>query len=694
MRRTKGAISALAASSAVALLVALPTAATVPAIRLSSGANLVAHSSAPTADEGTNRGGLARDGWYPEASLLTPANVAKDDFGPLFTMSVVGQVYAQPVMDESDVIIATEQNWVYGFNQVSGSRQWAVQLGADIGAQPFNEIDPTAANIPSWRCQDLQPYIGVTSTPVVDPSTGVIYVVAMEQLADGTLGYFLHALNPTNGQEEPNFPVEVEGAAQNDSQAVFTAYDELQRVALTLTDGVVYFGFSSHCDTPPYQGYVAGVSESGHLTALWTDVTSGTAGGGGIWQAGGGFASDAPGQLIIASGNGNPGASPAGTIPGTSPPSTGSLSESDVRLVAQGDGSLNATDFFTPYDAVTLDDDDLDFGSGSPVLLPDQFGTATVPRLLIQTGKEGYVYLLNAQDLGGVSPGDAGALAEAGTYGGAWSTPGVWPGDGGYIYITTADGGTQSLGNATQGDFNVFQVVKPSGSSSSFGLALVAKGPQSVGYGTSGPIVTSDGSSAGSAVVWVVQLPDGGGSEANLQAFSAVPSAGSGSAPGTLALINQWPVTSATKFVPPGVGDNRLFVATTDGRVIAFGLNSPTILAGRGTTYRATTVGASSEVTLPFVAQRRLTIDAGAGGCGVCTRTSQFAVVVTSPAFRAGVLTLRKGQTLKVTAAFKPTGTSGYRSDVLRVVTSLGEADFTINGTARAATPLVTPLRW
>jgi len=649
------------------------------------------HSSATTADEGTNRGGLSRDGWYPEASLLTPTNVAKDGFGPLFSVPVTGQVYAQPVMDGSKVIVATEEDWVYGINQVTGVRQWAVQLGANVGAQPFNDVTPTVTSIAPWSCGDLEPYIGVTSTPVVDPKTGIIYVVAMEQLAAGTLGYFMHALNPANGQEEPNFPVEVEGSAQNDPSAAFVAYDELQRVALTLTGSVVYFGFSSHCDTLPYQGYVAGVSETGHLTALWTDVASDTANGAGIWQAGGGFASDASGQLLGASGNGTLGTSPSGTIPGRNPPTTGSLGESEFRLVAQKDGSLKATDFFTPYDAATLDSQDLDFGSGAPVLLPSQFGTRAHPHLIVQTGKEGYVYLLDAQNLGGVSAGDAGALAQQGPNGGAWATPGVWPGNGGYVYIPTANGGSLSLGNSTQGDFDVFHVAKPSATSHAFQLQLVAKGRQSVGFGTSSPITTSNAMVAGSAVVWIVQLPDAAGGEANLQAYDAVPSRGSSSGPGVLKLIGQWPVTDAVKFTPPGVGDNRLFVATKDGRLLVFGLHAPTLVTGHGATFASMTTGGTSRVTLSFLAKHPFTIPVSAGGCGLCTRTSQFAVTATSPAFVKGELSVRRGEKFTVVATFSPTGTPGYRSDVLRMVTSRGEVDFTLNGTGRAATPWVTP---
>jgi len=82
--------------------------------------------------------------------------------------------------------------------------------------------------------------------------------------------------------------------------------------------------------------------------ALWTDVTKGTTDGRGIWQAGSGFASDVSGQIIVASGNSIPGTSPSGTISGKSPPRTGSLGEPDVRLVAQSNGELKATDFFAP----------------------------------------------------------------------------------------------------------------------------------------------------------------------------------------------------------------------------------------------------------------------------------------------------------------------------------------------------------
>ena len=640
-------------------------------------------------DEGTERGGAARDGWYPEATLLTPSNVTGDSFGLLHDVPVVGQVYAQPVMDGSEVVVATEQNWVYGIDPLSGATHWAVQVGASQGAQPFNDISPSSPTLKSWECDDLEPYVGITSTPVVDPSTGIIYLVSLEQFPNGSLGYYVHALNPTNGSEEPNFPVEVGGVAQNSPSVVFNAYDELQRVALTLTEGVVYFGFSSHCDTLPYQGFVAGVSTSGTQTALWSDVLSPTGAGGGIWQGGGGFASDAPGELLLASGNGKPGTSPAGDIPGSSPPQTGTFGESLIRLRVQPDGTLKATDFFTPYDATALDTGDLDFGSGSPILLPPEFGTATTPNLVLAAGKEGYVYLFNAKSLGGVSPGNQGALAEEGPSGGAWATPGVWPGNGGYVYLPTANGGTQSLGNAGQGDFNVFRVDKPSSSSASFHVTFAGKGPEAVGFGTSSPIVTSDGLRAGSAVVWIVDHENGGGAQAELQAYNAVPRAGGSGTTPTLSLLGEWPVGNAIKFTNPGVGDNRLFVPTKGGQLLIFGLHASSALHGSAVRFGPTAIGSSQTRVVHLVTRRPLTITTRPGQCGVCSDTSDFSATIESPVATKGVVRLSKGEALTVRVTFRPTGSPGVCTDVLRVVSSTVEQDFPLSGTARAPTAWV-----
>ena len=408
--------------------------------------------------------------------------------------------------------------------------------------------------------------------------------------------------------------------------------------------------------------------------------------GRGHLAVGRGLSSDGPGQLLVATANGQPGKAPAGTIAGDQVPKTGQLAESVVRLAVGASGSLSPTDFFTPYDAQNLDDNDLDLGSGSPVLLPSSMGTASTPHLLLQVGKEGYLYLLDRDSLGGVSPGDAGALAEHPTVGGAWATPAVWPGDGGYVYVPTANGGFASLGNQSQGDFNVFSVQDPTPASPSFALNLVASAAQPVGFGTSAPIVTSDGETDGSAVVWVVRFTAPTGAGADLQAYDAVPT---GAGPGGLSLIGQWPVPDAVKFAPPGVGDNRLYVPTQGNAVVVFGLGATPPLTGQAPAFPDTTVGQSSAATVTLTATHDLTLEPGAGGCVVCTLTSQFSVASTSPALGDSPVTIASGDSLSVTVDFAPTGSSGELSDVLRVVTTSGEADVSLQGTARAATPWV-----
>ena len=327
-------------------------------------------------DGATSRGDNSRAGWYPSEPGLTPQVVGSSNFGQLFSTSVNGQVYGQPLLDQGNVLVVTETDYVYGLDPVTGAINWQRQIGT-----PYDDAP--------WGCADLTPDVGITSTPTIDPATGIAYIVAASDISgtSGPIGYFMHAIDPTTGNEEPGFPVQIQGSAQNNPAMTFNAGDQLQRPGLLLLGDVVYAAFSAHCDQIPYYGLVAGVSTAGTMSTLWTDEPTGGISGGGIWQAGGGLTSDGPNQILLAAGNGADGTSPSGSIPGSSPP--GTLSESVVRLVVQLDGSLKATDFFTPYDASFLDANDNDFGSGAPVALPSQFGTTTFPHLLVQVGQRG-----------------------------------------------------------------------------------------------------------------------------------------------------------------------------------------------------------------------------------------------------------------------------------------------------------------
>ena len=136
---------------------------------------------------------------------------------------------------------------------------------------------------------------------MIDPETGVAYFTSKSYVSgnSGPAVWRMHAVDVTDGNEEPGFPVEIAGEAENLAGVSFNPTHELQRTALLMMHGVVYAGFGAHCDSLPYQGWIAGISTSGERKTLWADAPE----GGGIWQGGGGLASDGEGQILFATGN-------------------------------------------------------------------------------------------------------------------------------------------------------------------------------------------------------------------------------------------------------------------------------------------------------------------------------------------------------------------------------------------------------
>jgi putative pyrroloquinoline-quinone-binding quinoprotein len=169
----------------------------------------------------TNAGEDLRTGWYPDEPSITPEALAGGYFGKTWEATVEGQVYAQPLLDGSTLLVATEQNKVYGLDPVTGAQRWSpVNLGV-----PWNPKD--------IGCTDLTPSIGVTSTPVIDPATHVAYMTH-KTYASGTSGHarwYMDAIELATGHEKPGFPVPLTGNAQNAPGQEFEAATELQRPA-------------------------------------------------------------------------------------------------------------------------------------------------------------------------------------------------------------------------------------------------------------------------------------------------------------------------------------------------------------------------------------------------------------------------------------------------------------------------------
>ena len=466
----------------------------------------------------TQSGDTMRTGWYPNAGI-SPAAVNSGTFGQLWSANVDGQVYAQPLVagsgSSATVIAATETDHVYGLKASDGSQLWDTTLGT-----PWNPA--------TIGCADIQPSIGTTATPVIDPSTNTAYV-SFKSVVNGSAVWKLGALDIATGQERPNFPVTLAGTADNDPSMTFSPTTQQQRTGLLLLNGVIYMGFGSHCDDSPWQGWVMGVSTTtGQTTARWVDTTGD---GAGIWQAGTGLMSDGPGTIVLTTGNGGAPQTPA---PGSTPET--SYGDSVVRLNVQPNGSLKPVDFFAPFDAIQLDDTDADFASGGIVGLPDQyFGTSSVPHLAVVDGKEGYVYVLNRDDLGGYKQGIGGGddvVQRLGPFTGVWGRPGIWPGDGGYVYITPA-------GN----NLDVYKYGVTSGGQPALSSAGTTN--DVFGWGSGSPVITSDGATSGSAVMWVVWAADRTGAGGELRAYNPVP------VNGTLQLEGEWSIGNATNYSSP-----------------------------------------------------------------------------------------------------------------------------------------------
>lgn len=368
-----------------------------------------------------------RAGWYANQPQLDPGIVTSSSFGRLFKTALplnpAEQVFAQPLVFGDRLLIATEANDVYVLDATSGD----IVLSRSYGA-PWQSSD--------IGCGDLSPSVGITGTPVIDLTIRTAFFFskshrdASQSSGRSNAVWYAHGVSIDTLEEQSGFPVEVRGNASNDPNVAFDAFPEMQRTGLLLLDGVVYAGFGGHCDFDQYHGWIVGIGERGDLLTLFaTEAGPGSVRGAGIWQSGGGLVSDDPGRIFFSTGNGYSNSIVAPT-PGTAPPP--SLDESVVHLSVQADGTLSAVDFFTPYDVSYLDAADLDFGSGGVVALPDNaFGTTAHPRLALAAGKEGVMYLLDRDALGGFKQGIGGGdatVSQIFVEGGLWSRPAAWSG--------------------------------------------------------------------------------------------------------------------------------------------------------------------------------------------------------------------------------------------------------------------------
>jgi hypothetical protein len=339
----------------------------------------------------------ARTGQNLSEMFLTPANVNANLFGKLFVQKVDGSIVGQPLYFpnvqlangtiHNVVYVATQHDSVYAFdaddNQGGNATPlWMVNFGRAVPENAANY----GCGTPNYT------EIGIMGTPVIDPSTNTLYVVA-KTIATGLYSFKLHALDITSGAEKFGGPTEIAASVQTTQGLVtFTPSIQMQRPALLLDNGALYIGFASNgCDSFNFHGWLLAYSAS-TLQSLGVFITTPQGDGGGIWEAGGGPALDEQGYIYVPTGNGTFDFSSGGT----------DFGDSILKMNPVQKG-FTVNDYFTPFDQGMLDSDDLDLGSGGILVLPDQGGTH--PHELIGGGKEGTLYLVNRDDLGQYNTG-------------------------------------------------------------------------------------------------------------------------------------------------------------------------------------------------------------------------------------------------------------------------------------------------
>jgi hypothetical protein len=388
---------------------------------------------------------LTHAGQNTSETALTPANVNPTSFGKLFSLPVDSTVYAQPLyvpnLKMSDglfhnvVFVATENDSVYAFDADSNSGAnanplWhASLLTAAHGAGP----GATAVPYTDTGSPDVAPTVGITGTPAINLASNTIYLVANTK-ENGAYFSRLHAINILTGAEQANSPANITatvagtGTGSSGGQLSFSALWENQRTALNYYNGYVYFGYAAHGDLQPWHGWLFAynattLAQSAVLCLSPNDY------GAGVWASGAGMPidEDAPGgRMFVATGNGH----------STNPPYNGTteFGESIINF-SLANGGLKPTDAFTAFNFQTLNDGDIDLGSGGVLMVPDQQGTH--PHILVQVGKEGRIVVLDRDNLGGYAPAtgtsNTNALQDINDANkGLWNTPAYWNGN---VYI-------------------------------------------------------------------------------------------------------------------------------------------------------------------------------------------------------------------------------------------------------------------
>jgi len=318
----------------------------------------------------------SRDGLYIDSAFTQGAagNLTRD---LNFDGTIVGNVYAQPLYIEDGpdgkamIIVATESNNVYALDAGNGTIIWQRNVGEPVSAEDL-------------VCTKLDP-LGITGTPIVDLASRAVFLDAMITPDGGTTKkHLILSLNVDTGDITPGWPVDVEATATYNG-IHFDPPIQMQRPALGIVGDILYVGYGSMRDCSPFHGWLVGVpiDNPANVTA-WAAATD--THGGAIWGVGG-IASD--------------GKNPFVTTGNTFHPADWQGGEAVIRFQPGPIFSGSPADYWVPEDWLDLDSLDFDLGSSGPLLV-DVPG-ATPSHLVVALSKDLKMYLLNRDNLGGIS---------------------------------------------------------------------------------------------------------------------------------------------------------------------------------------------------------------------------------------------------------------------------------------------------
>lgn len=492
----------------------------------------------------------ARTGQNLNEVTLTTTNVNTSGFGMLFVIAADGKVDAQPLYlpslnvsgqgTHNVLFVATEHGSVYGFDADTGTTLWQIST---LGSSETPSDDR--------GCGQITPEIGVSSTPVVDPSAGAhgtIYVIGMSKDGAGAYHQRLHALDVTSGAEEFGGPKEIQasypGGGDNSTggNVIFDPGQQVERPGLLLLNGVIYTSWGSHCDIRPYTGWVIGYDEN---TLAQVSVLNVTPNGneGSFWMSGAGPAADSNGNIFALDANGTFDTS----LNAQGFPSQNDFGNAFVKI-ATTNKQLSVADYFEMSNGPSESSSDTDLGSGGALVLPDLTdNSGVVHHLAVGAGKDANIYVVDRDAMGKFNSGSNNIYQEIqnALAGGVYSSP---------AYFNNA------IYYGAVGD----QIKAFGVSNARIGSAPASQTANNFPYPGTTPSISANGTS--NAILWAVENND----PAVLHAYDATNLASelynSNQAAGGRDHFG-----AGNKFITPTVINGKVYVGTKSG-VGVFGL--------------------------------------------------------------------------------------------------------------------------